>query len=116
MLTIEFTSFWPEQQALKQKCLDFMTMQAGDVNRIVVHLEDESDPESSFSLLFHFSALLMDDFSLWDVLRGFAIANELYVLVYDHDSQRRKGYWYDEADEWIVQELEKPGYVQKLVS
>ena len=35
----------------------------------------------------------------------FAIENELYVIVYDHNSKSRKGYWYDEEDEWIEQEI-----------
>ena len=116
MLTVEFTTFWPEQQALKQECIDFMAMNAGVADCIAVHLEDPADPESSFAVLFHFKELNMDDFPLWDELKEFAAANELYVLAYDHHSNRRRGYWYDEEDEWIVQELDKHDYVTGLVA
>ena len=40
MLTFEFTTFWPEQQALKQECIDFMALSAGDADKVVVNLED----------------------------------------------------------------------------
>ena len=83
-------------------------MNAGDADRIAVHLEDSTEDESSFALLFHFKELNMEDFSLWDELKEFAAENELYMLAYDHHSNSRKGYWCDEEDEWITQEIMIP--------
>jgi hypothetical protein len=43
----------------------------------------------------------------------FAIHNELYVIVYDHDTKSRKGYWYDEDDEWVeLENVEMANYTK----
>jgi hypothetical protein len=39
MLTLELTTFRTEQQALKQKYIDFMAMNAAGANRVVVRLQ-----------------------------------------------------------------------------
>jgi hypothetical protein len=45
MFTLELTTFRTEQQEPKQECIDFIAMNAGDANRVVVRLrwfiEDE---------------------------------------------------------------------------
>lgn len=47
MLTLEFTTFWLEQLAVKLERIDFMAMNVGYDNRVVVHLDD---PALSISL------------------------------------------------------------------
>ncbi len=114
MLTFEFTSFWPEQQELKQECIDVVTMYLGEPNKLVVMKEDAEDLASSFSVLMHYDGLRLNEVPVWDELREFAAANEIYALAYDHHSNIRKGYWYDEEEDWIFQELEKPAYILAL--
>ena len=64
MLTLEFTTFWLEQLAVKLERIDFMAMNVGYADRVLVNLEDLADAEGSFAVLFHFKELNMDDFPL----------------------------------------------------
>jgi hypothetical protein len=34
--------------------------------------------------------------------------------VYDHQNNKRKGYWYDEESEWIEQDVELPEAIKAL--
>ena len=43
--------------------------------------------------------------SFYDELMDFSRENDLYVIVYDHNTKKRKGYWYDEEDEWVDDEI-----------
>ena len=45
------------------------------------------------------------DPNYWEVIKKFSKINELYVLVYDHNSKIRYGYWYDEDDSWVCQNI-----------
>jgi hypothetical protein len=105
MITIDFNSFWSDQVDLKDTCVEFVESTVGSANKVVVLKEDNEDPESSFSLFFNYENLQLDDFEFYDDLMDFARENELYVIIYDHTSKMRKGYWYDEDEDWIEQEV-----------
>lgn len=48
-------------------------------------------------------------------MADFARQNELYVVVYDHDTYDRMGFWYDEQDEWIEQNFGENSHWESLV-
>lgn len=105
MITIDFNTFWNEQDELKDSCIEYIYSILGPSEKTTISKDDESDPESSFSIYLNYSNYTLNDFNFYDELMDFAIENELYVIVYDHNSKSRKGYWYDEDDEWIEQEI-----------
>jgi hypothetical protein len=105
MITIDFNSFWSEQDLLKDSCIEFIQTILGPSKKVTILKEDENDPESSFSVLLNYSEYTLNDFNFYEELMDFARENELYVIVYDHNTKSRKGYWYDEDDEWIEQDM-----------
>jgi hypothetical protein len=105
MITIDFNSFGSEQDALSKACVEFIENIAGSSEKITILKEDEDDPESSYSVLLNYSEYTLIDFEFYDELMDFASENELYVLVYDHNTKNRKGYWYDEEEDWVQQEM-----------
>ena len=106
-ITIDINTFWADQDDLKLKCINYIESNIGNPDKITTLKEDETDPESGYSLLFYYKDLTLKVFSLWDELYDYANETELYVLVYDHSTHVRKGYWYDEDDKWIRQEVGK---------
>ena len=111
MITIDFNTFWSEQNLLKETCIDFIHNILGPSDRVTIKKDDESDSESSFSVYFNYSKYQLKGFGFFDELMDFAIHNELYVIVYDHDTKSRKGYWYDEDDEWVeLENVEMANY------
>ena len=67
-------------------------------------LLEEDDPDRWTNVYFYNSTLSMNDISAWEELGEYANENEVYINVYDHVSKERKGYWYDEDQEWIDME------------
>ncbi|MBP6126676.1 hypothetical protein [Flavobacterium sp.] len=106
-ITLDFNIFWPGQEDLETQCTEFIEGTIGTPDKTTIVNEDESDPEAGYSLLFYYKDLSLNDFSFWDELYDFANETELYVIVYDHSTHIRKGYWYDEDSEWIEQEVGK---------
>jgi len=106
-ITIDFNIFWPGQEDLQAQCIEFIEANVGTPDKTAISKEDESDEESGYSVLFYYKDFSIDSFSYWDELYDFANETELYVIVYDHFTHIRKGYWYDEEDEWIEQEVEE---------
>jgi hypothetical protein len=64
-------------------------------------ITDEDDPDTWTSVYFYNPSVTMEDIASWDELGEYANENEVYINVYDHDSKERKGYWFDEDQEWI---------------
>jgi len=106
MITIDFNSFGSEQDKLKESCIEFIQDILGPSEKVTILKDDENDPESSFSVYINYSKFTLNNFSFYDELMDFARENELYVILYDHNTKSRKGYWYDEEDDWIEQEMD----------
>jgi hypothetical protein len=106
-ITIDFNTFWLGQEDLKLECINYIKSNIGEPTKVTTLIDDESDDESGTSILFYYEDFSIDSFSNWDELYDYANETELYVLVYDHETHIRKGYWYDEDAEWIEQEIEE---------
>lgn len=104
-ITIDMNIFWPGQEDLEAQCKEYIEANIGTPDKTTIVNEDDSDPESGYSILFYFKDFSIDSFPNWDELYDFANETELYSIVYDHATHIRKGYWYDEEDEWIEQEI-----------
>ena len=114
-ITIDFNIFWPGQEDLQTQCIEFIEANIGTPDKTTTLKEDDSDSESGYSLLFYYKDLSLKEFSFWDELYDFANETELYVLVYDHSTHVRKGYWSDEDDKWIKQEVgEQKDYLMNV--
>lgn len=99
MITIDFQLFMQDDlDAAKDSCTDFIETILGPPDKPAVIDEEES-------LLFNYSKYTLTDFEFYDELMDFARETELYVIVYDHDIKTRRGFWFDEYDEWIEQEM-----------
>ena len=91
---------------MKESCIEFIQDILGPSEKVTILKDDENDPESSFSVYINYSKFTLNNFSFYDELMDFARENELYVILYDHNTKSRKGYWYDEEDDWIEQEMD----------
>jgi len=112
MVTIDFNSFWKEDDLLKKSTIDFVKANIGEPNKITLWKEIKEDLDSNYSIFFNFDNLHLHgdklgyfDPNYWEVIKTSSKINELYVLVYDHNSKIRYGYWYDEKDSWVYQNI-----------
>jgi hypothetical protein len=103
MITIHILTFWSDQDEFSKACIEFVVSTVGPSDKVIILKEDEDDPDSDFSVLMNYSGYTLDSFEYYDELMDYASENELYVIVFDHDTKYRKGYWYDEEQEWIEQ-------------
>ena len=84
--------------------------------------EIQEDEESNYSIFFNFKDFHLHgnklgsfDPNYWEVLKNFSRINDLYVLVYDHNSKIRYGYWYDEEPLWVYQDIgDYLPYIEKV--
>ena len=113
MITITFDTFSTDELELKNKCMRVIPNWIGEPDQIIEQ-PDSSDPEGSYAIWFHYKSINMADFEFWTALETFAVKNEKYVVVYDHQNNKRKGYWYDEESEWIEQDVELPETIKAL--
>ncbi len=63
MITIDFNSFWSEQEELKESCIEFVQNMLGSSEKVTILKEDANDPESSFSVYLNYSKYTLNDFS-----------------------------------------------------
>jgi hypothetical protein len=112
MITIDFNSFWKEDDLLKKSTIEFIEINIGEPDKIILQKEIKEDPDSNYSIFFNYKDFHLHgvkegyfDPNYWGLLKNFSKINEIYVLVYDHDSKIRYGYWYDEVDYWVHQNI-----------
>ena len=115
MITINWLSFWSDEKENEEKCKIFMSLVIKIPNTVKQVIEDVNDPESNTELIFQYFDLTIDTLDVWDELRDFAREMELYVIVYDHSSNDRKGYWYDEDEIWVLQNFGPITNYDKLI-
>jgi hypothetical protein len=59
------------------------------------------DEETWVNVYLYNNSLSLEDIKCWDDLGEYANENSLYIYIYDHDKKTRKGYQYDEDQEWL---------------
>ena len=101
MLLVIWQTFWAEEKEKLTRCSEFTHGLLGAYRTKHIFLEDEKDPESCMDLALRYDDLGHSGVAKWQELADFARLHELYVIVYEQGSSNEKGYWYDEADEWI---------------
>jgi hypothetical protein len=57
--------------------------------------------EEERSVYFYNENLSIDDIQVWSEMEEYALANEIYLHVYDHTSKSIKSLYYDEDEVWI---------------
>jgi hypothetical protein len=116
MLTIDLNYFFPSEPEKADACVDIVVSLLGEPAKRLDVKDDEDDEESSYSILLNYSHLKMEDIQIWDELQEMGTDNEIYVLVYDHETQQRIGFWYDEDDVWVERDMTGNDYYSKLMS
>jgi len=122
MITIDFNSFWKDDNHLKKSTIEFVKTNIGNPDKITLWKEIQEDEESNYSIFFNFKDFHLHgnklgsfDPNYWEVLKNFSRINDLYVLVYDHNSKIRYGYWYDEEPLWVYQDIgDYLPYIEKV--
>ena len=115
MITISWQSFWSDETKEIQACKEFMPLVINGLNATKEIKEDPEDEESCIELVFQYYDLTLNAHDAWNEMADFARQNELYVVVYDHDTYDRMGFWYDEQDEWIEQNFGENSHWESLV-
>lgn len=114
-ITIDINIFLADHDDSKLQCINYIESNIGKPDKTTILKGNDKDPESEYSLLFYYKDLSLKKFSFWDELYDYANETELYVVVYDHSTHVRKGYWYDEDDRWIKQEVgEQKDYLMNV--
>lgn len=97
---IHFNTFYGEEaEENKLNILDALESKYGSTvfaEQVFENPEDESD---GFDLYVKYPEL--SDVNL-EFLKSLVIDLDLYVIVYNVENKQKKGYWYDEKDEWIT--------------
>ena len=122
MITIDINSFWNDDDHLKKSTIEFVKKNIGEPNKITLWNEIKEDLDSNYSIFFNFKEFHLHgdkqgyfDPNYWELLKNFSRRYELYVLVYDHNSKIRYGYWYDEEPFWVYQDIgDYIPYIEKV--
>lgn len=115
MITIHLNQFWAEDTEKATECVNFINGLLDSSSKDITIYEEEGNPESGFEKLMVFPDIKMVDISVWDELMELGNDQEIYVLVYDHDSRIRKGYWYDEENEWNERDMTGDDFYSKYL-
>ena len=122
MITIDINSFWNDDDHLKKSTIEFVKKNIGEPNKITLWNEIKEDLDSNYSIFFNFKEFHLHgdkqgyfDPNYWELLKNFSRRYELYVLVYDHNSKIRYGYWQDEEPVWVYQDIgDYIPYIEKV--
>jgi|GEM_PF-2679663 len=102
-ITIDFESGDFEQGSNMEKPVEHAAFIKAKVGKGFTSktILEEGEENCWINVFFHNPSLSMNDITCWDELGEYANENSLYIFVYDHDLKVRKGYWYDEDQEWV---------------
>ena len=108
MITLELYHYTFNDE-LKDLCIEFSENLVGIPDDVEIIMDDEEDPESSYTISLKYSTLNIGNFEYYDEFMDFANENEISVIVNDTEAKTRKGFWFDEYDVWIDQSLDADG-------
>jgi uncharacterized membrane protein len=102
-IVIHFNTFFGEEaEEKKLDLLDKLESEFSSSSDAKQVFEDPENEEDGFDLWLKYDSLSTIDY---DLLHSIATEYELYVMVYDLDNKSKLGYWYDEEDEWVDDEI-----------
>ncbi len=100
---IHFNTFFGEEaEEKKLDLLDKLESKLGISTEAKQAYENPDDESDGFDLYLKYEDEILVDY---DLLSKLAIEFEIYVSVYDLENKSKSGYWYDEEDEWIEDEI-----------
>jgi hypothetical protein len=100
---IHFNTFYgSDAEEKKLNILDALEAVFGVSTDAKQIFEDPENEEDGFDLYLKYENL---DFVDYDFLKSIAVENEIYIMVYNLEMQTMFGYWYDEDDEWVDNEI-----------
>lgn len=105
MITLELYHYTFNDE-LKDLCIEFTENLVGIPDDVEIIMDDEEDPDSSYTISLKFNALNLKSFEYYDAFMDFANENEVHVIVNDPETKTRRGYWFDEDDVWIDQNMD----------
>lgn len=113
MITIVLPTIFFVRSSSKETHYNFIRKEIGKPDEFAIRKEDESDLESRDVLLLTYNSMKLESFEFLDILRDFAIENNLYVDIFDHELKMSKGLWYDEGVAWVEHKnIEFPKYLK----
>ena len=100
---IHFNTFFGEEaEEKKLDLLEKLESEFSISSEAKQVFEDPENEEDGFDLWLKYDSLSTIDY---DLLHSIATEYEIYVMVYDLDNKSKLGYWYDEEDEWVDDEI-----------
>jgi len=100
MITIECVPSWDvENEFIIDLIKDTIPLYVGEPSEI-----EELDYDDEIQVKMTYPELTFRDID-WGELRKFGLSEMVYIIVYDNENNVRKGFWYDEEDGWINQNL-----------
>ncbi len=113
-IVIHFNTFFGEESEInKMDILDALENELGSTIYIKQVFENPENEEDGFDLFVKYPEIESLDL---EFLKNLVDGMDLYVLVYDLLNNVRHGYWYDEDDEWMENEItsEDISHVQSI--
>lgn len=105
MITIDFIPSWDvEDEHISDLIKNEISLIVGEPSNIF-----ETDNDGEINILMSYPELTFNDI-LWGELQEFGVSNMVYVIVYEHESKTRKGFWYDEDQEWVEQDMNEEDF------
>jgi hypothetical protein len=102
-IIIHFNTFFGEESEInKLDILDALENEYGSTIYTKQVFENPENEEDGFDLYVQYPEADTVDLGF---LKELVDGKDLYILVYDINNNIRHGYWYDEDDEWVENEL-----------
>ena len=103
-IVIHFNTFFGEEaEENKMNILDALESKYASTVFAEQVFENSDDENDGFDLYVKYPELNEIDL---EFLKDLVVDLDLYVIVYDIETKKRIGYWYDEEDEWIISSID----------
>jgi hypothetical protein len=77
---------------------------------------DEQDANYWLNIYFYLPSVSKRSISQWDELENYAIENEVYIYVYEHDSKELNAFLFDEDEVWLEMEAKSGKVYEKYIT
>lgn len=92
-----------EAEGAKLEILDLIEAELGYPNEAIQIFEDPTNPNDGFDVYLKYLQVRSVPFKLFE-----SIGNdyELYILIFNLETNVRHGYWFDEDDLWVDKDMD----------